>query len=315
MDIHGEQTFLIDPTWLAHALHTRRVLAGDTEAARQARLPQVSGSVAILPLYGFIDYRPSMWMEFFGGTSVLGFGAAFASAMNNDQIKGLVIDVDSPGGSVYGVQELARTIADKRDAKPVVAVANPMAASAAYWIGTAAGKLAVVPSGDVGSIGVYTMHVDYSKYEEAEGVKTTLISAGKYKVEGNPFEPLPDEAASAMQARVDDIYTEFVGAVAKNRGVSVARVEKDFGQGRMVRAVRAVEVGMADRTGSLGKVLGDMGVRRTISAAIVERDRELAASLVTAWNTHAGTVADDLPAVSHGDAETLRRRLELNLKA
>ena len=88
--------------------------------------------------------------------------------------------------SVYGVAELADQIQSARASKPVVAIANSLAASAAYWIGCAAGEFYVTPGGEVGSIGVWQAHFDYSQAIASEGVKPTLISAGKYKVEGNP---------------------------------------------------------------------------------------------------------------------------------
>ena len=114
----------------------------------------------------------------------------------------------------------------------------------------------VTPSGQVGSIGVFAAHDDLSRAYDAAGVTTTLIAAGKYKVEGNPFEPLGDEAKAYIQSRIDDYYGMFVRGVAKGRGVSVDKVRSDFGQGRMVGAADAVTAGLADRVGTLEDAIG-----------------------------------------------------------
>lgn len=263
----------------------RRHLANvevEIEAAAK-RLPKVSGSLAFLPLYGVVQQRPSMFMELFGGTSTDAFGAAFSAAIRNPEIKGVVIDVDSPGGTVSGVEELSSKMHSMRGAKPTVAVSNPMSASAAYWIATAADQLAVTNSGDVGSIGVFSMHVDESKALENEGVKVQFISAGKYKTEGNPYEALSEEARQSMQARVDGFHDMFISAVARNRGRTENQVRNDFGQGRVVRAQEAMRVGMVDRIATLEKVVQTMGGNRSSGGSRAERDQELTDLLVSSW--------------------------------
>jgi len=122
--------------------------------------------------------------------------------------------------------------------------------------------LIVTPSGEVGSIGVVAAHMDISKMAESAGLKVTLVSAGKYKTEGNQFEPLSDEARAALQVRVDDYYAMFVKAVARNRGVSPADVRNGFGEGRVVGAKQAVALGMADRVATLDETLARLGVSR-----------------------------------------------------
>jgi ClpP class serine protease len=133
----------------------------------------------------------------------------------------------------------------------VIAFANPMAASAAYWIGSQADELVVTPSGEVGSIGVLALHEDWSRAYDAAGVTPTFISAGKYKTDGNELEPLGEDAKAAIQARVDDYYSTFVKAVSRGRGIGAGEVRSGFGQGRLVGAAEAVKLGMADREGTL----------------------------------------------------------------
>jgi signal peptide peptidase SppA len=212
-------------------------------------------SVAVLPLFGTIFPRANLMTEMSGATSAEKFGAQFAGLINDPEIDAIVLDVDSPGGQVGGIDELSRQIYDSRGKKPIVAVANQDMASAAYYIGTAADEVVVSPSGEVGSIGVFAVHQDWSVAAHQDGVKISIIKEGKYKAEANPYQPLTDEARAAIQENVREYYDSFVGAVARNRGVSDEAVRNGFGQGRMVTAKRAVEMGMADRVGTLNQTI------------------------------------------------------------
>lgn len=235
-----------------------------------------AGAVAVLPLFGTIFPRANLMTETSGATSAERWGAKFRAALADTNVGAIVIDVDSPGGAVQGIDELGAEIYKARGAKPIVAVANHLAASAAYWLATAADELVVAPSGEVGSIGVFAAHEDISRAEDAGGVKTTLISAGKYKVEGNPYEPLSEEARAAIQARVDEFYGMFTRAVARNRGVSADAVRDGFGEGRVVGARDAVRLGMADRVATLDEVIAGMqrrAARRSPAAELEFRQR------------------------------------------
>lgn len=218
-----------------------------------ARKPdfRAAGAVAVLPLFGSIFPRANLMTEMSGATSAERFGAVFRSALADTSVVALVLDVDSPGGAVQGVPELADLIFQARGQKPIVAVADHLAASAAYWIATAADEVMVTPSGEVGSIGVFAAHEDVSRALDQQGVTVNLISAGKYKTEGSPYAPLGEEARAAIQARVDDYYNAFTKSVSRGRGVSVADVRDGFGEGRVVGAAEAVRLGMADKIGTL----------------------------------------------------------------
>lgn len=245
----------------------------DTAAAAARRGPAVSGDVAVLPLTGVLGQRMDPLLDISGGTSTDRFRREFLSLVNDDRIGAVVLDVDSPGGSVFGVEELSLDIFRARGAKPIIAAVNSLAASAAYWIASAAGEVVVTPGGLAGSIGVFALHEDLSAWLEREGVKVSLISAGKFKTEGNEFEPLADEARAAIQAEVDRYYAMFTAAVARNRGVKPAAVREGFGQGRLVGAQDAVRQGMADRVASLPEVLERLAGRpaRRASAAAETR--------------------------------------------
>jgi len=223
---------------------------------------RVSGSIAVLPVYGVIAQRLDLMTAMSGGTSTERLTKEFRALVADESIGAIVLEVDSPGGAVNGVAELAEEIYAARGQKPIIAHANSLAASAAYWIGTAADELVVTPSGEVGSIGVFGAHVDLSGWHEQTGQKYTLISAGKFKVEGNPYEPLSDEARDAIQARINDYYDMFVSAVAKHRGVKANDVRNGFGEGRVVGAQEAVRLGMADRVETLDATLSRLSGRK-----------------------------------------------------
>lgn len=200
------------------------------------------------------------------------------------QINAIILDIAYPGGSVAGIEEAADEIFCARQVKPVIAAINPFAGSAAYHLASQASQIIVTPSGDLGSVGVYALHLDQSAAMEMAGFKATFASAGKHKIEGNAFEPLTAEAKAAIQADVDTFYDGFIKAVARGRGVGVGAVRAGFGQGRMVLAREAVRLGMADKIGTidqaLPQVLGSIGRGRAIllapRATLSEKDRQLA---------------------------------------
>jgi signal peptide peptidase SppA len=230
------------------------------ESRRQSASAQSTGGIAVLPLYGVVTQRGNMVDDVSGpgSTSTQQFCTTLRQLLADDTVGQILIDIDSPGGSVYGVAELADEIQSARSQKRIVAVANSLAASAAYWIGCSASEFYVTPGGEVGSIGVWQAHQDYSQALDEAGVKTTLISAGKFKVEGNPYSPLNDEAQSFMQSRVDEYYAAFTKAVARGRGVPISQVREGMGQGRVLGAAAALAQNMVDGIATFDDVLKQM---------------------------------------------------------
>ena len=233
-------------------------------AAASNRRPsaRVSGTIAVIPVYGVLAQRMDMMTEMSGGTSTESLAKAFDQAMSDPDVGAIVLDIDSPGGTVQGISELASKIASARGTKPIKAVSNSLCASAAYWIASACDDITVTPSGAVGSIGVFMVHADTSGMDATDGVKYTMVSAGKYKTEANQYEPLSAEARASLQAQVDQFYEMFVGAVAKNRGVSASAVKSGYGEGRVLLAKEAVKAGMADKVATLDQVLQSLGASR-----------------------------------------------------
>lgn len=246
------------PAWAGLAA---RAAAGVRTATRRTdSTERASGAVAVLPLTGVLTPHGSLLSMLFGGSSggLTDFRENFRDAVTSPDVGAIVLDIDSPGGLHSLVPETAAEIRDARGSKPIIAVANTMAASGAYWIGAQADEFVVTPSGDVGSVGVYMLHEDWSGWNEKEGIRPTYIHAAKYKVEGNMDEPLDDEAKAYMQAEVDSIYTEFLEAVAEGRGTTVDQVRASYGEGRTLRATDALTAGMVDRIDTVEAVIGGL---------------------------------------------------------
>lgn len=244
---------------------TERLLAfGRSDGEGHGRL-NVQAGVAVIPLKGVLTPNPSFLSILFGGSSggLLGFRSDLREAIGHSDVEAIVLDVNSPGGSVSLIEEttdeFAAAIADS--GKEVVAVANTMMGSAAYQIASQAGELVASPSSFVGSIGTYVMHQDWSAANEQMGVRPTYISAGRFKVEGNMHEPLGDAARAAIQSEVDDFYSVFVAQVARGRGATSEEVRAGYGEGRVLTAHRAVEAGLADRVATLDQVIAELAGR------------------------------------------------------
>jgi HK97 family phage major capsid protein len=245
---------------------------------------QSRGGVVVIPVTGSITQRANMLTEYSGGTSTEKLGAQIDAALNSQDVRAIVLDVDSPGGNVSGVPELAEKIYAARGDKKIVAVVNSLMASGAYWIGSSADEVVITPSGMIGSIGVLWVHTEFSEMDAAMGIANTIIRAGLHKAEANSMEPLPDGARERMQTMVDDYYDQFVAAVARNRRTTPDAVRKGYGQGDVLTAQRAVTAGLADRVATLEQVLSELGVEPNALAeararAATEEARRLAAAI------------------------------------
>ncbi|WP_312469387.1 signal peptide peptidase SppA [Brucella sp.] len=272
---------------------------------RANELAKTEGATAVIPVYGVLAQRMDLMSEISGGVSYQSLKRSIHEALANDDVKAVVLDIDSPGGAVPGTDELASEIRALRGGdKPIIAQVNSLAASAAYWIASAADEIVVTPSGRAGSIGVYTSHDDVSAYLEKNGVKRTYISAGKYKVEGNEVEPLGEDARQFIQDRVDYSYRRFVEAVAEGRGVTKSKVEEGFGQGRVFFAQELLDRGMADRIATLDETLARYG-----SDATPQPIRRIKAA-----NTARAQDADTLIAKIRAGEEVSKREFENGLK-
>lgn len=184
---------------------------------------------------------------------------SFQALVRDPEVKAIILHIDSPGGAVDGTMDLAKAIFSARGAKPIVAFADGLMASAAYWVGSAADSIRIANGTTrVGSIGVVATHVDVSGAEAKEGIKTTEITAGKFKRVLSAYQPLSQDGRATLQELVDDIYTLFVQDVSTFRNVPVEQVLERMAEGRVFMGAKALEVGLADGVSSLTDLIAEL---------------------------------------------------------
>jgi signal peptide peptidase SppA len=225
-------------------------------AGTDGRTVKTAYNVGVVPIHGTIAKRMNMFHEVSGGVSTEILKKTIQDMVSNPDIDAIVLDIDSGGGTLDGTMELANAIFEARGVKPIVAYANGIMASAAYWIGSAADIVTAYETTSIGSIGVFTAHYDYSQQNEKMGVKPTFIYQGKYKTMGNEEEPLSPEAKDYLQKHVDQAFKLFVDSVAKNRDISTDDCMKNLVDGsQMFFASDAKERGLIDDIMSLEQTI------------------------------------------------------------
>lgn len=216
----------------------------DLERKNQQQKYAVFEGVAIIPIYGALSKRSGLFDEFFGFTSYEVLSELLNCALNDPDVKGIVLDVDSPGGEVAGLFDFADQIYKSREIKPIWAVANEEAYSAAYAIASSTEKVFLTRTGGVGSIGVLATHIDQSGFDEKKGIKVTTVFAGDRKNDLNPHEPLGTEGSQVLQREVNRLYGMFVDLISRNRSLSHAQIEST--QAGLFFGTDALNNGLAD---------------------------------------------------------------------
>ena len=294
LSFFGLNRFMDDPSYRYQVLSehgpwaiTEDALAGLAAGARrdvsgeaQDRTQIGSGALAVVPVMGPLTHRPRL----FGGMSMQALASQVHQLSRHPDISTIVFDMDFPGGTVAGLDELAAVIRDV--ALRTIAVSNTLMASAAYYLASVTDEIVVAPSALTGSIGTVAMHFNLAGMLEQDGVKVTMISAGKGKTDMNPFEAPSESALVHEQALVDRFFHQFVDTVAKGRQaagrvVTAGMIKRDWGA-RIYTAEQAVEIGMADRVATLDQVVAQLAGRpapartRAVSAVVsTEQTRRL----------------------------------------
>lgn len=231
---------------------------GEAEGSYTARAPyEVVNGMAVVDVSGVLMAEESYW-DGWGVSSYRRIASEIMGAVEAADVDGILLRIDSPGGETDGAFETARVIAEAAKKKPVWAVADVSAYSAAYLMASAAGRLIAAPeSGGLGSIGVYALHMDYSGYLKEAGIRPTFIKAGDGKTDGNPYEPLSKAARDDWQAEVDRLYEAFVSAVASGRGLAESVIKNEIGARTYHGGDALVSMGLADGIGTFESVLQD----------------------------------------------------------
>jgi signal peptide peptidase SppA len=256
------------------ALEAEHDAAIHAAVANRKNLPQPRvGSVAIIPVDGVLLPRATAFSDTSGVTSYDRLGQQLREAVNDKGVRNIVLDINSPGGSVAGNQELAAEVMRARTKKPIIAQAQYLAASAAYQIASAATEIVAAPSAQVGSIGTYSIHNDLSAALEQLGIKRTYISAGAGKVDGNETGPLSDNAYARRLKSVNEAYDAFVGTVVRGRGNGTSETKvRDTWGAHVYGAREAKDLGLIDRIATLDQTLerllepGDTADRAALAA-------------------------------------------------
>lgn len=223
-----------------HQAETPKPLAALLDRDSGWRPYTVTNGVAVIPVSGSLIHKLGFMSYYATGYDVL--ETILDIADNDDQVQGILLDIDSGGGEVAGCFDLVDFISNLET--PVWSIANEFAASAAYAIASAADRVIVTRTAQVGSVGVVMRHIDISGALEQYGEKVTLIYAGDHKVDGNPYEPLDDDVRERFQAEINDLFDVFANTVATNRKISVNDVVSL--QAAMFTGSDALEAGLAD---------------------------------------------------------------------
>jgi signal peptide peptidase SppA len=215
--------------------------------------------VAVVAIDGVLSKRMNLMSQISGGASTELIGRNVQEALADPRVHAILIEIDSPGGSVDGTEALAEQIYAARGVKPVISWGADWMTSGAYWIGAAAEAVYIAGATTItGSIGVRSKHVDTSGMQEKMGVKTTDIYSGKYKAMGSENGPLTDEAKAYLQSFMDQLYTVFVDSVARYRGVSSDTVLTKMADGKMFVGRAAIEAGLVDGVSTREALIADL---------------------------------------------------------
>ncbi len=199
---------------------------------------------AIIPIHGILTKKPGAFDEMLGMTSYEQIEEQITQALADSSIEKIILEIDSPGGEVNGIFDLADFIYSARGKKRIIAIANDDVYSAAYAIASSAEKVLVSRTSGVGSIGVIASHIDQSGFDEKCGIKYTTVFAGSRKNDLNPHEPITSESLESLQKEVDRLYEMFVQLIARNRGLSIEKIRST--EAGLYFGEKAVEIGLAD---------------------------------------------------------------------
>ena len=232
--------------------------AADMALPGPRTMPSGTPGIAVIPVHGTLVKRTAGLDAASGLTSYTEIAAMLDSALADPQVAGILLDIDSPGGEASGSFELARRVREASAVKPVWAVANDSAYSAAYAIGSAANRLIVSETGGVGSIGVIALHIDQSVKDANDGYRYTAVTAGTHKNDFSPHQPLTDEAKAELQAEVDRLYGLFVDHVASMRTLGTDDVRAT--EAGLYFGANAIAAGLADAVGTFESALTDFSL-------------------------------------------------------
>lgn len=249
--------------------------SNDVEALQTVRAQALANShktyirngVAIIPIYGSIFRYANMFTDISGATSTQMLALDFKNALDDVNVKAIILEIDSGGGQANGISELSQMIYEARGKKPIKAYIGGSGASAAYWLASSADEVIINDTGIAGSIGAMLSFDDHTEQKEKEGIKEM-----KYISSVSPLK----NSNSELQALVDSLGQIFVENVARNRSVSVEEVLTNYGKGGLLVGKDAVTAGLADKVGTFEEVLSSLtSSSRNLGGGISTRQKQI----------------------------------------
>lgn len=266
---------------------------------------KVENGIAVISIVGSLVNRGAWIGANSGLVSYEGIRAQLDEALKDPEVHTIILDLDSPGGEALGMVALASRVREINAIKPVIAVVNDMAASAAYGIASQASRIVVSPTSITGSIGVVMMHADRSQELAEKGIAVTLIYAGDHKVDGHPFGPLPDGVKADLQNEVAKHYKIFTELIAQGRGEKLNAEAARATQARVFLGAEAIENGLADEVGSFDEVVADLATSTASTGGFQTKERHLMskAQNTPATQPETGTPEANAAAIEQARAE------------
>jgi signal peptide peptidase SppA len=217
---------------------------------------QLVGSIAVVSICGTIFPKGTIYAYYFGGAVISVIRAQTRKALADDDVKGILLRVDSPGGMVDGVTEFAAELHKARAIKPIFGIADTMAISSGFWLLAAgASEIVASPSAQVGGVGVFVEHVSIAKALEIEGIEVTVVASSEEKVEDHRTKALSEAAHAHKKELVDQVAAMFVADVARGRGVTPKAVRDSYGNGRYFLAKAAQSMGLVDKVATFDETV------------------------------------------------------------
>ena len=235
----------------AHDLEGISANFGPSE--KESNSEMMGSGIAVIPIQGVISHRVSDIVKSSGVTDVLDIAADITKAVEEESVRGIILDIDSPGGSITGVPETAKLIREAAETKPIGAYTDSQIASAAFWLASGADAIVATQSASIGSIGLFVALLDRSKAFEKEGLKQELITSGEFKAIGLPGLPLSEKQRDFLQEGVDEAFAWFVAAINVKRDIP-----KSIMDGRDFFAEKALEFDLIDRVGDSADALSEL---------------------------------------------------------
>jgi capsid assembly protease len=292
------------PDWSA----IEAVAAKRQKRMDDAREVGMRDGVAIINIAGPIFRHANLMSEYSGASSVSSLAQSFNAAVESPEVKAILLNIDSPGGEVAGINEFAQQIYDARGKKRLVAYVDGDACSAAYWLASAADEIVTDQTGILGSIGVVSSVADPTKRTARDVQFVSSQSPNKRP------DPTTESGKGQIQTLVDSLADVFVQTVARNRGVSVETVLESFGQGGVLVGAQAVEAGLADRLGSFESLIAELGAtkRKPMKAAHAAQEGEnmtiedMKAAVTESFSSTLAALGINKPAAIEIPADTAR---------